>query len=113
MTHRHGNIHAELPTAAPDEVVDDLVRTEGARFERIVSTGQATPEGEWYDQGWDEFVILLTGEAGLAFEATGETHTLTPGHWHVIPAHCRHRVAWTSHDPPAVWLAVHLGPATG
>jgi len=113
MTARSGNIFAQMPTAATDEVFEDLTRTEGARFERIVSTGQATPEGEWYDQAWDEFVILLAGEAGLTFADTGETHRLTPGDWHWIPAHCRHRVGWTSHDPPAVWLAVHLGSAAG
>jgi cupin 2 domain-containing protein len=27
-----------------------------------------------------------------------------------LPAHCRHRVIWTSTDPPAVWIAVHVAP---
>ncbi|MDS4068774.1 MAG: cupin, partial [Candidatus Competibacter sp.] len=25
-----------------------------------------------------------------------------------IPAHRRHRVEWTSENPPAIWLALHL-----
>lgn len=33
-----------------------------------------------------------------------------PGDWAVLPAHCRHRVAWTAPDRETVWLAVHLPP---
>jgi cupin 2 domain-containing protein len=29
------------------------------------------------------------------------------GDWLVIPAHCRHRVAWTDKDEATVWLVVH------
>ena len=38
------------------------------RIERIVSAGQASPPGFWYDQPDDEFVVLLTGAARLRFE---------------------------------------------
>ncbi|NTV46153.1 MAG: hypothetical protein HGB11_06455, partial [Chlorobiales bacterium] len=37
------------------------------RLERIVSEGHATPGGEWFDQEWDEWVILLSGSATLRF----------------------------------------------
>ncbi|MBM4012709.1 MAG: hypothetical protein FJ286_15285 [Planctomycetes bacterium] len=30
-----------------------------------------------------------------------------PGDWLDIPAHHKHRVAWTSPNEPTVWLAVH------
>lgn len=93
------------------EVVDTLLERAGARIERIVSTGQATPAGEWYDQPGDEWVALLAGRATLRF-ADDSRVDLLPGDWLLIPAGVRHRVEATSEDPPCVWLAVHL-PAGG
>ena len=92
------------------EVVDVLLDRPGARIERIVSTGQTTPAGQWYDQSGDEWVALLAGRAKLRFD-DGAFVELSPGDWLLIPAHARHRVEATSADPPCVWLAVHL-PAT-
>lgn len=88
------------------ERFEAIVKTEGLVIERIVSTGQATPEGEWYDQERDEWVVLLTGQAVLLFE-DGHTAELNPGDHLLIPAHFRHRVESTTADPPCVWLAVH------
>ena len=62
------------------------------RIERIVSTGQASPPGFWYDQPDDEFVVLLTGAARLRFEDGDVTIDMKPGDWVEIPAHVRHRV---------------------
>ena len=92
------------------ETVDVLLDRPGARIERIVSTGQATPPGQWYDQPGDEWVALLAGRATLRFE-DGAFVELAPGDWLLIPAHVRHRVEATSADPPCVWLAVHAAPA--
>jgi cupin 2 domain-containing protein len=39
--------------------------------------------------------------------------TLAPGDYIYLPAHCRHRIVWTSPDKPTVWLAVHLGGPEG
>jgi cupin 2 domain-containing protein len=89
------------------EVVDALLDRPGARIERIVSTGQATPAGQWYDQPGDEWVALLAGRATLRFD-DGTLVELSPGDWLLIPANARHRVEATSADPPCVWLAVHL-----
>ena len=95
-------------SARPDqEVADVLVNRPGARIERIVSTGQTTPAGQWYDQQADEWVALLAGRAKLRFD-DGAFIELSPGDWLLIPAHARHRVEATSADPPCVWLAVHL-----
>ena len=47
------------------ELFDPIVSAKGLCIERIVSTGQATPAGEWLDQDQDEGVILLRGEAAL------------------------------------------------
>jgi len=103
------NIFHDLPAALPDEVVESLVEAENIRIERIVSNGQATAEGEWYDQERDEWVLLLSGSAGLLMEGDGEPRVLGPGDYLMIPAHCRHRVAWTDPGERTVWLAVHMG----
>jgi cupin 2 domain-containing protein len=91
------------------EIVEILLGRPGARIERIVSTGQTTPAGLWYDQAGDEWVALLAGRATLRF-ADGALVELSPGDWLLIPARARHRVEATSADPPCVWLAVHLPP---
>lgn len=75
-------------------------------MERIVSTGQATAPGEWLEEELDEWVVLLAGDAELSFEA-GARLRLVAGDYLSIPAGERHRVEWTSADPPCVWLAVH------
>jgi cupin 2 domain-containing protein len=101
------NILAPLPSAAAGEVFQELLR--GGRFwlERIVSTGQATPPGEWYDQETDEWVLLVSGAARLRFEDEPHDRPLRPGDYLHIAAHRRHRVAWTDPEQATVWLAVH------
>ena len=93
------------------ETVELLLERPGVRVERIVSTGQATPPGHWYDQPGDEWVALLAGRATLRLE-DGALVELGPGDWLLIPAHLRHRVEATSADPPCVWLAVHTAAAS-
>lgn len=74
-----GNLGQELPDAAlPDEIVEGLAEKSGVRIERIVSTGQATPDGEWYDQSRDEFVLLVSGAARLQIEGEGKSAGLIP-----------------------------------
>ena len=74
------------------------------RLERILSFGQTTPEGEWYDQGWTEWVAVLKGMAILAYE-NGESITLRAGDHLLIRPNQRHRVSFTSDD--CFWLAFH------
>ena len=76
-------------------------------MERIVSSGQATPPGQWRDQETHEWVILLKGRAGLMFEGEEEVRTLHPGDFVVIPAHRKHRVEWTDAGQTTLWLALH------
>jgi len=106
---QQGNLFAGLPTlpAATEELVT-LLEKPGLRIERIVSTGQVSPEGFWYDQSDDEWVVLLSGSAGLRFENETEIRKLKPGDWLHIPAHTKHRVEWTDANAPSVWLAVHF-----
>jgi hypothetical protein len=48
-----GNIFAELPQSISDEVFQEIIHGERFRLERIISFGQATPGGQWYDQERD------------------------------------------------------------
>ena len=105
---RRGNLLSGLPSYQAEEQIERLIDGPKARIERIVSTGQASPAGFWYDQPDDEFVVLLTGAARLRFEAGDLNLDLAPGDWVEIPAHARHRVEWTQADPPTVWLAIHV-----
>ena len=107
---RSGNLQAGIPEGRrADEIVDRLVeRAPSFRIERIVSTGQVTPEGEWYDQDDDEWVLVVAGAARLRIEGEERDRELAEGDWVLLPAHCRHRVTWTQSEPPTVWLAVHF-----
>ncbi|RMG39190.1 MAG: cupin domain-containing protein [Planctomycetota bacterium] len=91
-----------------EELFQTLVERGGVRVERIVSTGQVSPEGGCYDQAWDEWVVLLSGEAVIEFMDGAGRVVLRPGQAVFIPAHCRHRVAWTPPDVQSIWLAVHF-----
>ena len=77
------------------------------RIERIVSAGQTSPPGFWYDQADDEFVVLLIGSARLRLAEGNVTIDMKPGDWIEIPSNVRHRVESTQAEPPMVWLAVH------
>ncbi|WP_042689366.1 cupin domain-containing protein [Azospirillum sp. B506] len=106
---RYGSLLEGLPASPqPDELFATLAALPGVRIERIVSTGQTSPDGFWYDQGWDEFVLLVTGTATLQVEG-GDDRLLAPGDWALLPARTRHRVAATAVGESTVWLAIHIG----
>ena len=93
--------------ATRGEIFETLIETDRFRLERIVSTGQATPGGQWYDQEKNEWVALLSGSAGLLFEGESRVRVIRPGDCLLIPAHRRHRVEWTDPDQETIWLALH------
>lgn len=96
----------DLPDPLSDEEeITELLRSTDIRIERIVSSGQTTPEGQWYDQEQDEWVALIQGEATLEYE-NGEQLRLSAGDHVLLPAHCVHRVAHTGAQPPCIWIAV-------
>lgn len=101
------NLFDHLPVPSRDEEFLELLSHRDVRIERIVSTGQSTPVDAPYDQGHDEWVLLLRGAAGLWVDGEGE-RDLRPGDHLLIPAHRLHRVTWTAKDEPTVWLAVHF-----
>jgi cupin 2 domain-containing protein len=106
---RRANLFADVPARLTEEQVKPLVDRPGARVERIVSTGQASPAGFWCDQDWAEWVIVLAGAANLLIEGEERPRILRPGDYVELPAHVRHRVEWTDPDRPTVWLAIHWG----
>ena len=76
---RSGNLFADLPAPSDAEMTTILADWPRASVERIVSTGQASPAGFWYDQDTTEWVILLQGAAGLLIEGEERERSLSPG----------------------------------
>lgn len=98
----------QLPDRLPsEESIEVLLTQSNIKIERIVSVGQTTPESEWYDQATDEWVVLLQGEAELLY-ADNSKIKLTPGDYLFIPSRQKHRVVYTSSEPPCIWLAIHI-----
>jgi cupin 2 domain-containing protein len=100
------NLLSHLPDARLAERVDALLTLPGLRIERIVSMGQVSPPGFWYDQKEGEWVLLLAGAARLRFADEADARLLGPGDWLEIPARRRHRVDWTDPSRPTIWLAI-------
>lgn len=100
------NLLLPLPDAGTAERLDELLARPGLRVARIVSLGQASPPGYWYDQDEGEWVVLLAGAARLRFADEAEARLLHPGDCLDIAPHRRHRVDWTDPANPTVWLAV-------
>ena len=101
------NLFSNLPQNLPEELFTTLLEASDVRIERIVSHGHSSPEGFWYDQDQAEWVLVLQGAARLQFE--DRVLEMRPGDFVNIPAHQKHRVAWTTLDEPTIWLAVHYG----
>ena len=101
------NLLTDLPNPSSGEKFTRIVSRPGVTIERIVSLGQTTPADTPYQQGHDEWVLLLSGEADLWIEDEADL-TLGPGDHVLIPANRRHRVTRTSADEPTIWLAAHF-----
>ena len=95
-----------LPPAA--EAFEPLLECQGVKIERIISHSAASPEGFWYDQDQDEWVLLLKGEATLQLYPDTLVSLKTGDHV-FLPAHQKHRVTYTAAE--TLWLAVHIPPA--
>lgn len=106
----HRNIFSGLPAAKKREVFQTLRRGKGFKIERIVSLGQATPEGEWLCSEIPEWVIVLRGRARLLFKGSRKKVDLVAGDHVFIPGKTCHRVDWTHPKQKTVWLALHIAP---
>lgn len=97
----------KLPPNDEEELFELLFSNKNLQIKRIISTGQVTPQGTWYDQEENEWVVLLKGSATIEYE-NGKLEKLSAGDYIHLPAHKKHRVAYTSQDPPCIWLAVYF-----
>ena len=102
------NIFKDIPGQLKDELFQTLLQRDNFRIERVVSKGHITPVGQWYDQAWDEWLILLQGQAVLCYQKNNAKITLNTGDYLLIPAHTKHRVDWTLPDDNSIWLAIHM-----
>lgn len=98
------NIFSNIAEVGEEEQFDLILKSPNCRIDRIVSAGHCSPEGFWYDQENDEFVLLVQGEAVLEFE--DRTVTLKAGDYLHIPKNCKHRLKHSSVDPVCIWLCV-------
>jgi cupin 2 domain-containing protein len=98
------NFLTNIPNSPPEEIFEAIIQTENIKIERIISKGQKSEEGFWYDQDQAEFVLLLKGKARIQFET--QTVELAAGDYLNIAAHQKHRVDWTTPDEETLWLAV-------
>jgi cupin 2 domain-containing protein len=107
MEMKTGNLFAEIPDEKlAEESFEPLWQRGGLKVERIVSEGHATPPESWYDQRWDEWVLVLRGGARLLCEGEPPID-LGPGDYVLIPARTRHRVERTDAHQKTIWLAIH------
>ena len=90
------------PLPLPEELTTVLIEKGKVRIERIVSMGQTS---EWYDQDAAEFVALLQGNAIIEYE-NGKSIAMSKGDTLLVEPHERHRVSYTSSEPPCIWLCV-------
>lgn len=100
---KHENIYNNIIPSSNEEFLNILEKP-NIKIERIVSTGQTSPENFWYDQEQNEFVLVLKGEAVIEFNDTSVK--LQEGDYLTIKAHQKHRVKYTAKQEPTIWLAV-------
>lgn len=108
MSSFEDNIYILSKTLSEEyELYQTILTKENIQIERIISTGQKTPDNQWLEQDRNEWVILLQGESEMSFE-NGESKFMRSGDYIYIPKNQRHRVKRTSKEPPCVWLAIHF-----
>jgi cupin 2 domain-containing protein len=103
------NLFSEIPADLSGELFEPILAADAVRIERIVSLGHTSAEEFWYDQDESEWVVVLAGAARVICDSPGgepRTVWLSPGDHLNIPAHTRHRVAWTDPDQATIWLAI-------
>lgn len=104
----NGNLFSKLPSLdSTEEEFTPLLDEPGLIVKRIVSTGQSSPPGFWYEQAEAEWVLLVSGEAALRFADEDEPRRLRPGDYLDIAAGRRHRVESTHPTQATIWLALH------
>ncbi|MCF8142770.1 MAG: cupin domain-containing protein [Deltaproteobacteria bacterium] len=102
-----GSLFKDIPPELPEEIFDTICARDSVKIERIVSRGHASPEGFWYDQDRNEFVLVVKGSAGLRLEGEADILVLKAGDYVNIGSHVKHRVEWTDASCDTIWLSVY------
>jgi len=102
-----GSLFKDIPPELPEEIFDTICATDSVKIERIVSRQHASPEGFWYDQDRNEFVLVVKGSAGLRLEGEADILVLKAGDYVNIGSHVKHRVEWTDASCDTIWLSVY------
>jgi cupin 2 domain-containing protein len=102
------NNFLKLPEHLPEmkELFEEVLSDDNVTVERIISTGQKSEEGCWMSQNRNEWVLLLQGKSQIEFQNNTAIY-LNPGDYLLIPSNTKHRVVYTSKEPPCIWLAIH------
>jgi len=110
MNRKIKNIFSDGNVVNPESEFFDVI-CEGKNtdflLERIISIGNITPEGKWYEQNNDEWVVVMKGEGVIEF-FDGEIIKLSEGDSIMIKAGDKHKVIYTSIIPVCIWLALHF-----
>jgi len=102
------NIFSDIPQELSNEHFETIFRNENIKLERIISDGHISPGEKWYDQDFDEWVLVLSGKAILSFENKTKDIILNPGDYIMIKAHEKHRVKYTDLGEKTIWLTLHI-----
>jgi len=105
MKFSEGNIFTGWDRQSKEEIFNTVFSGKNIKIEKIISSGQTSPEEGWYDQQQQEWVILIEGKAILEFEHD-QKKNLQKGDYLFIPAHTKHKVIYTSANPKCIWLAI-------
>ncbi len=100
------NIFVHNIIESKEEVFEKIISDKNFFVERIISSGQRSAEGFWYNQEQSEWVIVLQGNAKIEFE-DDVILELNVGDYVLIPPHKKHRVIETSQTEKTIWLAIH------
>lgn len=101
------NLFEDIKIDKNSEEFIDILNKTNIRIQRIVSNGQASKEGFWYEQEENEFVTILEGEAILEFaNKDKEDIILKKGDFYNIEVKEKHRVKYTSIEETTIWLAI-------
>lgn len=100
------NILSDFTADDFSEQEQELLAFSKGRVVRIVSFGNTSPQGFWYEQTEDEWVVVLSGVGEIEW-ADGAKLRLEQSDNVFIPANKKHRVSYTSSNPPCIWLAIY------
>ena len=100
------NIFKDFLPDDRSEQEEKLFSIEKGRVLRIKSSGQMSPPGHWYEQMEDEWAVVLSGRGELEW-TDGSRRMLESGDSIFLEKGNKHRVSYTSLEPPCIWLAIY------